>query len=289
LTDYRGRFAPSATGPLHLGSIFAALLSFLHAKHYGGQWLIRIDDLDEARCKQIYADEILRCLEAFALEPDIAVVYQRNRLEAYQEAFDSLKDLRVLYNCYCSRRSLPKGPYAGSCAHRLGQLLDEKWAIRMDTNDLDPDVYDLLLGDQQTERPGDFIVKRRDGIFAYQLACAVDEHLDQVTHVIRGIDLLTSTPMQRLIMSKLKYHQPSYGHFPVIIGDDGFKLSKQTFARPIDWSVPGKTYAALARLLVLNDTPAPEESAVIWRGYFQSLDDPQSLIKGASRSNTFST
>ena len=288
MTDYRGRFAPSATGPLHLGSILAALLSFLHAKHLQGQWLIRIDDLDQTRCKPIYTDEILRCLEAFALEPDVAVVYQHHRLAAYQAAFDDLKDLGLLYSCHCSRKSLPRGPYPGFCAHRLGQPLDEQWAIRMDTTDLDPCVDDLLLGAQHTERPGDLIVKRRDGLFAYQLACAVDEHRDQVTHVIRGIDLLESTPMQRLIASKLNYHRPSYGHFPVIVGQDGAKLSKQTFAKSVDWSAPGKTYATLARLLLLTDTPAPEEAAMVWRKYFESLNHPETLLRHASRSNTFS-
>ena len=288
MTDYRGRFAPSATGPLHLGSILAALLSFLHAKYHQGQWLIRIDDLDQTRCKPVYTDEILRCLEAFALEPDVAVVYQHHRLAAYQAAFDDLKDLGLLYSCHCSRKSLPRGPYPGFCVHRLGQPLDEQWAIRMDTTDLDPCVDDLLLGVQHTERPGDLIVKRRDGLFAYQLACAVDEHLDQVTHVIRGIDLLESTPMQRLIASKLSYHRPSYGHFPVIVGQDGAKLSKQTFAESVDWSAPGKTYATLARLLLLTDTPAPEEAAMVWRKYFESLNHPESLFRHASRSNTFS-
>jgi glutamyl-Q tRNA(Asp) synthetase len=158
----------------------------------------------------------------------------------------------------------------------------------MDTRDLDPSVDDLLLGAQHTERPGDFIVKRRDGLFAYQLACAVDEHLDQVTHVIRGKDLLESTPMQRLIASKLNYRRPSYGHFPVIVGQDGSKLSKQAFAKSVDWSAPGRTYATLARLLLLNDTPAPEEAAIVWREYFQSLNHQESLSRRASRSNTFS-
>ncbi len=288
MTDYRGRFAPSATGPLHLGSILAALLSFLHAKHHRGQWLIRIDDLDETRCKPIYTDEIFRCLEAFALESDVTVAYQRNRLAAYEAAFEYLKDSGLLYDCHCSRKSLPRGPYPGFCAHRLGQPLDEQWAIRMDTTDLDPCVRDLFLGEQRTERPGDFIVKRRDGLFAYQLACAVDEHLDQVTHVIRGVDLLESTPMQRLIASKLNYRQPSYGHFPVIVDQEGAKLSKQTFAKSVDWSAPGRTYATLARLLLLKDTPAPEEAAIVWRDYFQSLNNPDSLLIGASRSNTFS-
>jgi glutamyl-Q tRNA(Asp) synthetase len=159
----------------------------------------------------------------------------------------------------------------------------------MDTSDLDPGIDDLLLGEQRISRPGDFIVKRRDGLFAYQLACAVDEYLDQVTHVIRGIDLLESTPMQRLIASKLNYRQPFYGHFPVIVGQDGNKLSKQTFAKSVDWAAPGTTYATLAKLLSLKDTPATEEAAIVWRDYFQSLGNPGSLCIGALRSNTFST
>ena len=152
---YRGRFAPSATGSLHLGSIFAALLSFLHAKQQNGQWLVRIDDLDEKRCNQSHSDEILRCLNAFGLESDRAVIYQSTRLKDYADALSTLKRQRYsLYSCTCSRKSLPKGPYAGNCANRLGQPFLADSAIRISTEKLSTSVNDLLLGPQITGSPG---------------------------------------------------------------------------------------------------------------------------------------
>ena len=288
MNSYRGRFAPSATGSLHLGSIFAALISFLHAKQRYGEWLIRIDDLDEKRCNQSHSDEILHCLSAFGLESDKPVIYQSNRLTDYADALQTLERQNILYSCTCSRKSLPKGPYAGNCAHRLGQTFLKDAAIRISTERLNTYINDSLLGPQITESPGDFIVKRRDGLFAYQLACAVDEHLDSITDVIRGIDLLESTPMQRFISERLELASPGYGHFPILINSDGAKLSKQTFASPVDWKFPGTTYSQLAKLLLLKDTPSDRDPASTWLSFFQSVTTTETLKATTGVANTLS-
>ena len=285
---YRGRFAPSATGSLHLGSIFAALLSFLHAKQQHGQWLVRIDDLDEIRCSQSHSDEILHCLSAFELEWDKAVVYQSTRLKDYADALKTLERQKILYSCTCTRKSLPKGPYLGNCIHRLGKPFLKDAAIRISTRKLSTNVYDLLLGPQTTESPGDFIVKRRDGLFAYQLACAVDEHIDSITDVIRGVDLLESTPMQCFISERLGLVSPNYGHFPVLVGSDGVKLSKQTFASPVDWRFPSMAYSKLAKLLSLKDTPSDRDPASTWLTFFKSVTTPAATNVIAGVAHTLS-
>ena len=288
MAQYRGRFAPSATGPLHLGSIFAALVSYIHAKHHHGEWLIRIDDLDEKRCKAIYAESILECLDSFGFKSSEEVRFQTHRISNYARALSALEAEGRLYSCDCSRKSLPRGPYPGICRHRIGQALIGDNAVRIDTDRIDLYIHDLFTPTQGIDSPGDFIVKRRDGLFAYQLACAIDEHLDQITHVIRGIDLLDSTPMQRFIANRLGYESPTYGHFPVLVGADGAKLSKQTHATPVDWSQPGHSFSTIARLLLLNDTPSRKDSAEIWLDYFLSLDNFIPIITKVSEVNTLS-
>ena len=272
MEDYRGRFAPSATGPLHLGSIFAALISYVHARQHNGQWLIRIDDLDTARCRAEYTQSIISCLNGFGLQASEPIQFQSDRLENYEEGFHKLLDQGLLYTCDCTRKALPRGPYPGACRHRIGTPLDNHLAVRIDSSEIDLKINDLIVGHRRIEPPGDFIVKRRDGLFAYQLACAIDEQLDRITHVIRGIDLLPSTPMQRLITTKLNHESPHYGHFPVLVGGDGVKLSKQTFAPAVDWEHPGVTYASIARRLLLNDTPSEADNVNVWLNYFMSLD-----------------
>ena len=268
MIQYRGRFAPSATGPLHLGSIFAALISYVHAKHHQGEWLIRIDDLDEKRCKQTYVDSILECLNEFELKSSEPVRFQTDRITRYAQAFNTLETNGLLYSCDCSRNSLPCGPYPGFCRHQIGKPLISDYAVRIDTIEIDLTIDDQITELQGSDAPGDFIIMRRDGLFAYQLACAVDEHIDQITHVIRGIDLQESTIMQRFIAEQLGYRSPMYGHFPILLGSDGTKLSKQTFAKPVDLSHPGQSFAAISRLLLLNDTPSHKDRPNVWIDYF---------------------
>lgn len=275
---YRGRFAPSATGPLHLGSIFAALISYLDARFHQGLWLLRIDDLDRLRCKPAFAQAILQTLDAFALHPDGPPRYQSERLAAYQDAFDQLRTQGLLYHCDCVRKALPRGAYPGTCRTHLGEPVDVSKTVRIDSQGIDLWVNDRIQGRIETDPSGDFIVKRRDGLFAYQLACAVDESLDQISHVVRGVDLLASTPMQRLIMMHLQQQAPEYGHFGVLVDATGAKLSKQTFATPVDPTNPGGAYAQIARLLLLKDTPSPAASGAEWVAYFVTLGDPSLLL-----------
>ncbi len=285
--NYCGRFAPSATGPLHLGSIFAALISYLDAAFNRGRWLIRIDDLDETRCRNVYVDQVLTCLKAFGLQSSRPVVYQTDRISKYKSAFSALDELGILYSCDCSRKKLPKGFYPGFCRHRMGEPLLDKMATRINSAEANACVDDLIIGSHQTDPLSDFIIKRRDGLFAYQLACAIDEQIDGITHVIRGIDLLSSTPIQCLIAKKLGYTNPKYGHFPVLVGPDNSKLSKQTFAEPVNWETPGQTYAQLASLLLLKNTPDTIESAESWLSYFSTLGNPRALISSTYQTDTF--
>ncbi len=250
--------------------------------------MIRIDDLDEKRCNEIHVDSILECLDAFGFRPSASVCRQTDRISDYQFALRSLENQGKLYSCTCTRKSLPKGPYPGFCRHQIGQTLIEDRTVRIDTSDIDLTVDDLIATSSISQPPGDFVVKRRDGLFAYQLACAVDERIDGITHVIRGIDLLNSTPMQRFIAKCLGYKSPTYGHFPVLVGANGAKLSKQTFAKPVDWTRPGETFALISRLLLLNDTPGPNEHPHVWLDYFVSLDDLIPIILRASEANTLS-
>lgn len=288
MSYYRGRFAPSASGPLHIGSIFAALISYLDAQFNRGNWLIRIDDLDEKRCRSLYVDQALKCLDAFGLRSDHPVAYQTERLNEYQSAFLTLNELGLLYSCDCSRKSLPAGPYSGTCRHRLGKPLIDTLATRINASGINLFVNDLIMGPRITEPHGDFIVKRRDGLFSYQLACAIDEQIDGITFVIRGVDLLDSSPRQSLIAEVLGYSSPKYGHFPVLLGPDSSKLSKQTFAQAVNWDEPGRTYAQLASLLLQKEMPETTESPDSWLNYFMTLGNPRELIKGFLRANTLS-
>jgi len=248
---YTGRFAPSPTGPLHFGSLVAALASWLDARAAGGRWLIRIEDLDRARSRPAMADTILRQLEALGLEWDGPVTYQSARLDLYRAALDALERNGHVYWCCCSRREIadsatrfssdiaaterPALAYPGTC--RPGMRPGGRpRAMRLRTG---PDIIrfdDRLQGaiEQQVEREvGDFVVLRADGMFAYQLAVVVDDADQGVTDVVRGADLLDSTPRQILLQRLLRLPQPRYLHLPVAVDAAGAKLSKQTGARSI--------------------------------------------------------
>lgn len=268
--SYRGRFAPSATGPLHLGSIYAALVSYLDAKNHHGEWLIRIDDLDSSRCKARFSYEILKCLELFRLQPSESIVFQSDRITSYKTGFNQLYELGRLYTCTCTRKILKRKDYRGNCRKRLGQPLASQTAIRIDTNGMSLNFRDRLQGNTSESLCGDFVVRRRDGLFAYQLACAIDESIDRITHVIRGLDLMPSTPMQTWIMNNLNLNPPCYGHHPILIDRSGFKLSKQTFAAPVDPLKPGQTYFRIAQLFKMTKTPAENAPAEAWLEFFQN-------------------
>lgn len=239
-TAYRGRFAPSPTGPLHFGSLIAAVGSYLDARANGGEWLVRIDDIDTARCSAHWADDILRTLEAFGFEWDGEVVYQSRRTALYAAAVDQLARQGTVFACSCTRKEIAdsslrgiEGPvYPGVC-RRGSPPGRTPQSLRLLTGGAPVRFDDLVQGPvaQDVEREiGDFVVRRADGPFAYQLAVVVDDAEQRITRVVRGADLLMSTPRQILLQSRLGYSQPDYAHLPVATDRYGAKLSKQTGA-----------------------------------------------------------
>jgi glutamyl-Q tRNA(Asp) synthetase len=240
---YVGRFAPSPTGPLHLGSLIAALASYLDARAHQGEWHLRIEDVDETRCQPEHADSILRTLEACGLHWDSAVVTQSARKPRYEEAFAQLRERQRIFACVCSRREIADsavsgidGPvYPGTC--RTAAHAEPGNALRFRVTDVAIEFHDRLQGAQSQNLArdiGDFVVRRRDGLAAYQLAVVVDDADLGVTHVVRGADLLDSTARQIALQRALGVPTPTYLHVPVLVNAEGQKLSKQTLAPPID-------------------------------------------------------
>jgi glutamyl-Q tRNA(Asp) synthetase len=235
---YIGRFAPSPSGPLHFGSLIAALASYLDAKAHGGRWLTRIEDVDETRCKSEHADDILRTLAAFGLNWDGEVMVQSRRKPAYEQALARLSEAHLTYACTCSRKEIAdsamgiEGPiYPGTC--RTLAMPIENNAIRVLTSNEPIHFTDRVQGKaiQRIESDiGDFVIKRRDGLFAYQLAVVVDDAAQGITHVVRGADLLDSTARQIYLQQLLGFIKPQYLHVPIVTNDVGQKLSKQTLA-----------------------------------------------------------
>lgn len=237
---YRGRFAPSPTGFLHLGSLVTALGSFLQARSHHGEWLVRMEDLDLTRNQAGAADDILFTLEAFGLQWDGAVLYQTSRNEAYFEALQSLKG--HIFPCGCSRKELQynQGVYNGKCRNGIPFGKTPR-TIRLKVPDQIISFQDLIQGSFQqnlSTEVGDFVIKRADGCYAYQLAVVIDDAMQNITDIVRGCDLLDSTPRQLYLQSLLKYPTPHYAHLPIITNALGQKLSKQTLAQPIDKKNP---------------------------------------------------
>ncbi len=235
-----GRFAPSPTGPLHLGSLYTALASYLDARSLQHDWLVRIDDLDVPRTDPQAESRILRALEAHGLHWDGSVRRQSDQVDVYEQALAQLHRAGYLYCCTCSRRQLRHLPrYPGTCRNRAQPLTNAALRVRVDQ--ATPRFFDLLQGEQVTSLEaavGDFIVKRRDGIVAYQLATAFDDSEPAIARVVRGRDLLDNTPRQIHLMSLLGRRHPHYAHLPLLLNDAGRKLSKQSGAQPIDSSAP---------------------------------------------------
>jgi glutamyl-Q tRNA(Asp) synthetase len=236
--SYVGRFAPSPTGPLHFGSLIAAVASYLDAKANSGLWLMRMEDLDPPREPEGAAEKILDQLLSLGLEWDGDVLYQSTRLNDYEKALQQLVAKGLCYECDCTRPTIKAmgSVYNGQCRNRTSKP-ESDFAIRLRTEDRDIEFEDLVQGKycQNVEvEVGDFSILRKDKLFAYQLAVVVDDALQNITHIIRGNDLIDSTPRQIYLQQLLNYKIPSYGHIPVIVNDQGQKLSKQHFATPID-------------------------------------------------------
>ncbi|MGE5623981.1 MAG: tRNA glutamyl-Q(34) synthetase GluQRS [Bacillota bacterium] len=256
---YTGRFAPSPTGPLHLGSLAAAMGSYLEACRHGGRWLLRMEDLDPPREMPGAADGILRTLEKLGFQWDGEVVYQSRRREAYAAAVDRLVSQGDVFPCACTRSEIAdsglaglEGPvYPGTCrkGHPSGK---EGRSLRLKVPDRVIVFEDGLQGDirQNLARDvGDFIVRRTDGCHAYQLAVVVDDGWQGVTHVVRGADLLLSTPRQLHLQACLGLPHPSYMHLPVAVNKAGEKLSKQTGALAVDGLDPAEALWRTLRFL----------------------------------------
>jgi glutamyl-Q tRNA(Asp) synthetase len=272
LPNYRGRFAPSPTGPLHFGSLVAAVGSYLEAKSRQGEWLVRIENLDPPREVASAAKEILDTLEALGMEWDGEVIYQSRRNEAYQAALATLEQQGLLYPCACSRKEITDssiigidGPvYPGTCRGGFSTGKNST-TLRVLTHDDPIEFRDALRGlirQQLTSATGDFVLRRADGIYTYQLAVVVDDAAQGVTHVVRGADLLDSTPRQIYLQQLLGYPTPAYMHLPVVTNAQGEKLSKQTQAAAVDASRPVSQLIAAVRFL--GQTPPAElaESSV---------------------------
>ncbi len=263
MTIYHGRFAPTPSGPLHFGSMVAAVGSYLDAKSHGGTWALRIDDLDPPRNAPGSADSIFRCLEKFQMVWDGAVVFQSARTDVYQAALDRLRSQGLVYPCACSRKEVGDAGqggtvYPGTCRQgvRPGR---EAQAWRLRTVDTAIEFVDLLQGrmGQNLEREiGDFVLFRADRVFAYHLACAIDDSAQGITHVVRGADLMASTPRQIYLQRLLDLPTPEYLHLPVALDASGEKLSKQTRAGAVQ---PEQAALILADVLrFLNHRPPDE-------------------------------
>lgn len=254
---YVGRFAPSPTGPLHFGSLMAACASYLEARSHAGKWLLRIEDIDPPREQAGASDSIIFALESFGFEWDGPVIYQAESLPRHLDALKRLSEQSLTYRCTCSRRDLAgekAGPlgviYPGICRHK--HLDTQDAAVRVRVEDVEICFDDLLQGEycqSMARDSGDFVVHRRDGLIAYHLAVVVDDALQGISHIVRGIDLLESTPRQIWLQQLLGFGTPSYAHIPVAVHANGDKLSKLTGAPGLDGSNPGPALVSALRAL----------------------------------------
>ena len=286
---YVGRFAPSPTGPLHAGSLVAALGSWLDARAAGGRWLVRIEDVDTPRCVPGADQHILAQLSACQLLPDGEILYQSRRGAHYEAALDRLRALGLVYPCACSRKDIELALgaagwvgarhaeliYPRTCRHGLNGRPVRAW--RMLTGDAPGQPGDLIirwtdrrLGVQSqnvTREVGDFVIRRADGLWAYQLAVVVDDAAQGVTQVVRGEDLADNTARQIWLQRSLDLPTPGYLHLPLVRAANGEKLSKQNGAQPLALESPIRALAEAARTLGLSKPPdaaSPAEALAAW-------------------------
>ena len=328
-SSYIGRFAPSPTGPLHAGSLVAALASWLDARAHGGQWLVRIEDIDPPRCMPGADEEILRQLAACGLLPDARPQWQSARHQRYQGALEQLRELNLAYPCGCTRKDMEAAwlrlglaherhverPYPGTCRDGLHGKPARAWRFALErfvnNGQAMPVAYDIQrlqnagaagcatpswwqkqrvlhwldrrLGPQQQQvqaSVGDFVLRRADGLWAYQLAVVVDDADQGVTDVVRGEDLADNTPRQLLLQRALALPAPRYLHTPLVMGADGQKLSKQNGATALATNTPAEALAALqaaaAALGLAPSTAAtPAEALASWIAPWAALYNPR--------------
>ncbi len=256
---YRGRFAPSPSGQLHFGSLVAAVGSWLCARHAGGQWLLRMEDLDRQREVADAADDILAALPAFGLVADEPPLFQSRRSAAYDAAFEQLRAAELVFPCICTRSQLA----ANGGLHRDGLCVttdgpDRAPAWRLRVPDIEVCFDDTLLGPQREnlrDSVGDFVIRRADGLYSYQLACVVDDAFQGITDVVRGQDLLECTARQIWLQGCLSLRTPTYRHLPLVLDGEGNKLSKSSRSCPLD---PADPTPALRRALAFLGRPLPD-------------------------------
>lgn len=258
--SYIGRFAPTPTGPLHFGSLIAAVASYCDARAVGGKWLLRMEDIDPPREMPGAANLILRQLEAYGLEWDGEVLFQHQRSEAYLAAMAQLQAQGHLFWCHCSRSDIARlgtAIYPGTC--RSFQRPRDGTAIRVQVPAGTVSFTDRVFGELRenvAKTVGDFVIQRRDGLFAYQLAVVVDDAFQNITDVVRGADLLDNTARQILLQEMLGLPTPRYMHLPLALNRDGAKLSKQTFAKEIP--IPATNHLLWDALEFLGQLPPAE-------------------------------
>lgn len=284
---YIGRFAPSPTGPLHAGSLVAALASWLDARAHGGQWLVRIEDVDSTRCLPGMDQTILQQLAACGLHSDQPPLYQSRRAQPYQQALEQLIASGHAYPCGCSRRDIELAlqhsgqlkprhgelVYPGTCRHGLHGKPARAWRFRTDTQ---PPLHwqDRRLGEQSQDvaaEVGDFILKRADGCFAYQLAVVVDDAAQGITDVVRGEDLADNTARQILLQHALHLATPRYLHTQLVLGANGEKLSKQNGAQALDTRDPLVALNRAAAALGLAVQQEPADALANWVAQWRCL------------------
>ncbi len=274
-TQYCGRFAPSPTGPLHRGSLVAALASWLDARAHQGCWLVRIEDLDPPREQPGAAEAQLEALTRLGLAPDEPVSYQSARTALYETALSQLQGGGQVYPCRCTRaqveqaahrRNLPPNVYPGTCRNVRGGAGPASWRLRVPDRELGfTDRACGVFAQNLAREVGDFVVRRADGLWAYQLAVVVDDGQQGVSHVVRGADLLDNTPRQLHLQRLLGLPVPRYLHVPVVCTDKGEKLSKQTGATPLDLTQPLRELERAWQHLGFESVLAPDVAAFLQR------------------------
>lgn len=264
MPEYIGRFAPSPTGPLHFGSLVAAVASYCDAKSANGKWLIRIEDVDKPREIKGAAQQILDTLASYGFVWDGDVIYQSQQIDHYEQAFNRLKNNGLAYPCTCSRKEIADSSslhgiegviYPGTCLHQAIKP-NAPIAWRVKTQGFIGQFKDTIQGDVHQDlctEIGDFVIKRADGLFAYQLAVVVDDALQGVTHIVRGADLLLSTPRQIYLQRLLGLPETRYAHIPIVKNAAGEKLSKQTLAPALQVNEANRQL--LSALVFLNQSP----------------------------------
>lgn len=256
---YRGRFAPSPTGDLHFGSLVAAAGSWLRARSLGGTWLVRIEDIDPPREIAGASERILATLAAFGLQSDQPPWFQHARGEAYASALQGLIDRGLAFPCHCSRQDLARrGGHRGRCRPDAGSKRAPAWRLLVPAGTIR--FHDAIQGAQAQDvasAVGDFVLRRADGLWAYQLAVVVDDAAQGITEIVRGADLLDSTPRQIVLQQALNLPTPTYAHLPALLGQDGQKLSKQTHASPIRTDDPAPTLRQALAVLGIDPATLP--------------------------------